>query len=302
MNQKHSVSIVTSMYNATPATLDVIKHLFLPSVLNNVNSDYQLILIDDVSPLRKQTRLVIEQFKEELRSSLGDFQYIESTENVGFSGSYNKGMKLAEGDIILMTNDDVYFPQGSIQRLAEPLKDYSFFGTVAPITDFAYSYQNTKFFPQIQNYSAEELQRIEEFDATLRAQFSGQTTTVPFYDIIGFCQSFKKSDLEKLDYFDTTYKFGNFEDKDLNKRVEDAGGEIIILVDTFVKHGGPNGGSVSVKQNKLVEKTYLKANRKIFEQKFGSDLTAKMIERNADQFVNGHNTIDSHIYSAFKSD
>ena len=91
-------SIVISMYNKNKVTLDVIDKLLMPSLLNNIDTSKQIIFLDDVSPLRKQTRDIIDKHKPDLERKLGAFQYIENDQNLGFSGSYNKGMKLSEGN------------------------------------------------------------------------------------------------------------------------------------------------------------------------------------------------------------
>ena len=93
----YSSSIIISMYNARASTLEVVDKLLMPSLINNLDSSKQLILLDDVSPLRKETRELVEKYKLDLEKRLGDFKYVENEHNLGFAGSYNRGMKMAEG-------------------------------------------------------------------------------------------------------------------------------------------------------------------------------------------------------------
>jgi len=243
-------SIVISMYNARAATIEVVDKLLMPSLINNVNSTKQLILLDDVSPLRTETRAMVERYRQELERRSGDFQFVENQKNLGFSGSYNTGMKRAEGENILIANDDVYFPAQSIDSLISVLENYPNAGAVGPVTNYAYNFQNTQLFRGIKNYSAEELQRIENFASWLK-QVMQDRTYESNNGLIGFCLGFKKDTLNDVGYFDERFKYGLYEDTDLNRRIINSGRKVVLDASTFVEHGGPDGGSASIKQHPI---------------------------------------------------
>jgi len=287
-----SVSLVTSMYNAGPEALAVVENLFFPSLFRNGGPHVQLLLLDDGSPLRAETRQMIQRWQERLQNAFGEFRYLENDNNLGFSASYNRLMQSADGRVIVMANDDIYFPAGAIPRLVSPLMADLAIGTVAPLTDYAFSFQNTRLFRQLADYSEAELGRIEQFDKLLQERVGGTLIAVPFYDVIGFCQAFRKADLERLGYFDPAFEYGTYEDRDLNKRLADTGAGIVVRADTFVKHGGPKGGSLSIRRHDQVQTHHVTRNRSLFSEKHGSDLAEAMEHRNRSQYWEGRHTID----------
>lgn len=242
-------SIVISMYNTRPETVEVIDKLLMPSLLNNSDSSKQLILLDDASPLRTETQIMLDKNKPDLASNFGDFKYIKNSKNLGFAKSYNKGIKISEGESIIIGNDDIYFPINSIDSLLNKLNNYPNAGLVGPVTNYAYSFQNTNLFEKLKDYSAEELQRIENFSAWLKNVM--EKKDYESKRLIGFCLAAKKDLLKELDYFDERYKYGTCEDSDLNMKVLITGKKIILDASTFVEHGGSSGGSISIKQHKF---------------------------------------------------
>jgi len=61
-----NTTIVVSLYNSRPETLEVIDKLFFPSLLNNITPQTQLIVLDDRSPLQKETNELIEKYRSEI--------------------------------------------------------------------------------------------------------------------------------------------------------------------------------------------------------------------------------------------
>jgi GT2 family glycosyltransferase len=246
--QQPATSIVASMYNADPAVLDVIDRLFLPSLLRNAGGDRQLILLDDASPLESQTREMIDRHRPALKAAFGEFVFHRNTRNLGFAGSYNKGLQMAGGRAVLIVNDDVYFPANSITRLTAALDADEAIGAVGPVTNYAAGFQQTRLFRAIRDYSPEEIQRIEQFAAWLRTVMDG--TLVPVdRGMIGFCLAVKQDVLTEVGGFDARFQYAMFEDTDLNRRIVASGRRIMLDAATFVMHGGPQGGSMSLAQH-----------------------------------------------------
>ncbi|HEX5393758.1 MAG TPA: glycosyltransferase [Rhodocyclaceae bacterium] len=296
MKPVESISIVASMYNASQEALEAVDRLFLPSLLGNGGAHVQLLLLDDASPLREETRCMTARWRQRLAPCFGDVVMLENDENLGFAESYNRLMRRAEGTLILMTNDDVFLPVGAVARLTAPLLEDVAIGTVAPVTDYAFSFQRTRRFPQLIDYSPSELARIGDFDRRLQERLGGRLIPVPFYDVVGFCQSFRKTDLERLDYFDPAFRYGNYEDRDLNKRLEDSGMSLVVRADTFVKHGGPRGGSLSVLQHAQFRDRYAVRNYQTFADKHGAVLAEFMQHRCMAQYQDGIDTIDDLVH------
>lgn len=244
------LSIIVSMYNKKQKTIEVIDKLFFPSLIRNVSKEMELILIDDKSPLNKETDKLVRKYRGQLKKKLKSFIYLKNKKNLGFSKSYNRGIMLAKSEAILVTNDDVYFTKDSIKRLYKVAVENKMAGVIGPVTNYAASFQNTRLFKKLLSYSSEELNRIESFARLLRKLMKDKTYSVN--KLIGFCGIYKKSILNKTGYFDS--RVPDFEDDDLNFRVQKKGYSLMLAADIFVEHGGIEGGSVSMSQNKI--KTY----------------------------------------------
>jgi|GEM_PF-1020960 GT2 family glycosyltransferase len=242
-----TATVITSMYNAGPAVLDVIDRLFFPSLLRNGSAEKQLILLDDASPLKRQTLALVQKYESEFRRTFGDYQFLENPRNLGFGGSYNRGMRRAEGQALIILNDDLYLPKGSLDRLLDVLGEAADIGLVGPITNWVTAYQNTRLFPRIKDFSIEEQERIERFAARLRRCVGRRA--IPVERLIGFCWAISSDLVRTIGYLDESFGHGLFEDDDYCLRARRAGFRLLLDLSTFVHHGGPSGGGLSMRQN-----------------------------------------------------
>lgn len=252
-------SLVVSMFNSKPETIEAVEKLFLPSLLRNASNKIQLVIVDDGSPLYRETNRVIAAFQRDLMAKMGDVVYFRNQENLGFARSYNRGIEQAEGEIVVIANDDIYLPEGSVAAMTNILRLEDNAAAVGPVINSAWSFQNTTLFKgKINDYSPSELERIEAFASWLRKIMTGKAheMTGKNRDLMGSCLALKKEALKDVGYFDERYKYGMFEDIDLCRRLRSAGYRLILDKATFVEHGGPKGASVSLKQNR---KKHIKA-------------------------------------------
>ncbi|MCS6817696.1 MAG: glycosyltransferase family 2 protein [Blastocatellia bacterium] len=244
---KLTATLITSMYNAGPAVLEVIDRLFFPSLLRNGSTDKQLILLDDASPLSRQTLALVQKYEPEFRRAFGDYQFLQNPRNLGFGGSYNRGMRRADGQVLVILNDDLYLPEGSLDRLLEVLSEGPGVGLVGPVTNWVTAYQNTHLFPRIKDLSLEEQERIERFALRLRQRVGKRA--IPVDRLIGFCLAISGDLVRTIGYLDESFAHGLFEDDDYCLRARRAGFRLLLDLSTFVYHGGPSGGGLSMRQN-----------------------------------------------------
>ncbi len=269
------ISIVASMYNSRSRALEVIERLFFPSVLNNASSNKQLILLDDGSVLRRETQALVDEYLPDFRRKFGDVHYLVNSCNMGIAGSYNRGMKIAEGDCIIVANDDIYFPQGSVDALSTalfeeensamlgPVTNY-IWSLLGPITNYSWSRQNVgRLFPRLKDFSQQELNRIEDFARCLR---ESRCSRLKVKQLPTFCAALRKTALEAVGYLDERFRYAYYEDVDLCSRL---GLEYDLILDTsiFIEHGGPEGGSVSILQSRSNALFYLIINGWKFARK-----------------------------------
>lgn len=244
------ITIIASMYNGDNKILEIIDKLFFPGLLNNASKDKELIILDDCSPLKNETRKIINKYKKELIKKFGRFNFIENQENLGFARSYNKGMKMAKGEKLIISNDDVYYPKNSINALCHTLGLNLKIGAVLPVTNNAYGFHNSRLYNKLKNYSPEEINKIEQFALWQRRVMNGIKYKAILTDnLTGFCIAINKSFLEDIDYFDERYEYGMSEDIDLFHKIISKNKDLIIDTATFVEHGGLKRSSGSILQH-----------------------------------------------------
>jgi len=292
-----TATVITSMYNAGPAVLEVIDRLFLPSLLRNGSSEKQLILLDDASPLERQTLALVRKYEPELRRTFGDYQFLRNPRNLGFGGSYNRGMRRAEGQALVLLNDDLYLPRGSLDQLLAVLGDGPDIGLVGPVTNWVTAYQNTHLCPRLKDLSIEEQQRIERFAAHLR-QCVGRRA-IPVDRLIGFCWAISGDLVRAIGYLDESFAHGLFEDDDYCLRARRAGFRLLLDLSTFVHHGGPSGGGLSMRQNLPRTLKYAVRNGIRFARKHGLPYRAVLRQSLAGfvQFMFDTNTVTAQLRS-----
>ncbi|MCX6754234.1 MAG: glycosyltransferase [Candidatus Nomurabacteria bacterium] len=243
-------SIITSMYNKHSEVLKIIDELFIPSLIQNGNKDTEIIIIDDCSLLEAETENLINKHLPSLRNSFASVIFVKNQVNLGFAKSFNRGINMACGENLLITNDDVYFPIGSIKKLVDTLSESENYALVGPVSNNIelWSFQYCKQAPKIASYSDQEIARLELFSTWLAKNMHNQRKTVD--NLCGFCFAADASFLKKFGGFSEKYKHGYFEDTDLIKQITKKYGyeKIAVNMEVFINHGGPKGASQTFKQ------------------------------------------------------
>lgn len=152
---------------------------------------------------------------------------IRNEENLGFPIAVNQGIRAAQGETIVLLNNDVFVTPGWDVLLEDWLSAYDIIG---PLTNYAAGLQREA----IPHYGdQDELNRVAYEWARTHA---GQSVEVNW--VIGFCMAFKKSLWEELGPFDETLWPCCGEEIDFCLRARAAGKRIGIAADVYVHHEG----------------------------------------------------------------
>ncbi len=116
------VSIITINYNESDVTLDL-----LQSLRDLSYSNFEIIVVDNASP-KDDPDVIKEKYPE--------ITLIKSTENLGFAGGNNLGVKQAKGDYLLFINNDTIVPSDFIGPLVDTLQQDKTIGMVSPKIKF----------------------------------------------------------------------------------------------------------------------------------------------------------------------
>jgi GT2 family glycosyltransferase len=213
--------------------------------LNSIDVPAKLFLVDNNSSDRSRA---------ELPKEFPDATLIQLKENTGFTGGYNRGMKVALEagfDLILILNNDTAVRPGAIQKLVEAAKR----GVVAT--------------PTIKNiHKTDELTTIAgEFDWE-RGKWGRMATEGRVEAAAGACLLFPRQVLERVGLFDEDF-FLYYEDVDLCARLKREGIPIELVREAEILHH--EGGSTGSQQASPLSLYYNHRNRLLLMKKHSSD-------------------------------
>ncbi|WP_460318037.1 glycosyltransferase [Pseudomonas ogarae] len=212
------VSIVLVTYNNLNLTIQCVN-----SILRNTTwPNYQLIVVDNGSEDGTGDYL------ERLRQAVPTAKVILNLDNRGFSAANNQGLREADGDILLLLNNDTVVPDGWLDPLVRHLRNPSI-GMVGPVTNAVGNEAKIE-------VSYTDIQQMQDFADRYTEARKGRSFDISMLAM--FCVAFRRGILEEVGYLDEAFGIGMFEDDDYSRRVQAAGYRTVCAEDAFIHHYG----------------------------------------------------------------
>lgn len=237
----HYTSIVILTYNQLEYTKLCIESVrkFTPK------GKYELIIVDNnstdetISWLTKQN----------------DLKLILNCENYGVPKGYNQGISIANGDNVLLLNNDTIVTPNWLFNLDSALWSNSEIGAVGCLSNYVSNAQRIAV-----NYSdiTSMIDFAKYFNISDKEKYEVRGK------LIGFCLLIKKEVIDKIGLLDEQFFPGNYEDDDYCIRMLKAKYKLLLCKDTFIHHFG----SKSFKDNNFDYNKIIKTNRKKFKDKW----------------------------------
>ena len=209
---------LTSIIILTHNHCDITKAC-LESIRERTLEPYELIVIDNGSMDETTSYL----------ASQPDVRLIRNLQNRGFPAGCNQGLRIAQGENLLLLNNDTIVTEGWLRRLLRSLHASDEIGLVGPCSNRISGAQQIP-------VGYHDLSGLERF-AWDHAQ-SHQEETSETERLVGFCLLFKRKLMNKIGFLDERFGIGNFEDDDYCRRAIEAGYRALIVKDSFVHHWG----------------------------------------------------------------
>ncbi|WP_404616337.1 glycosyltransferase [Rhodanobacter hydrolyticus] len=198
-----------------------------------------------------------------------DRRLILNLDNRGFAAANNQGLAVADGDYLVLLNNDTHVTPGWIATLVAHLGRTKGLGMIGPVTN------------NIGNEARIEIS-YDDMDGMLHAAADYTTRhaglLTPLRTAAFFCVMVPRAVYEKVGPLDEAFGIGFFEDDDYCRRVEQAGWGIACADDVFVHH------HLSASFNKLKleqRQTLFERNKAIYEAKWGAWSPHKYRDRQA---------------------
>lgn len=242
------VSIVFITYNQLKFTKKFINSI------RKFTSCYELITVDN-----KSTDGTIDYLKE-LQRTNDNIKLVLNKNNFGFPRAVNQALKIAEGDFLLLVNNDIVVTKNWLNRMIEVAESDKEIGIVGPISNSVSGVQLDK------NAKYESIEQMHKYAQLVSRKNKGKIEEFP--RVAFLCTLIKKEVIDKIGGLDERFSPGNFEDDDFCLRAQLAGYKTVIAKDVFIHHYG----SVSFKQNGANEYgKRLKINEQKFIEKWGGN-------------------------------
>lgn len=236
-------SIIIPTYNAKELLVQCVK-----AVIRYTNVPYEIIVIDNGSTDGTVEFCLLHQIK-----------VVYLPQNSGFPIASNFGLLMAEGDAIVLLNNDVIVSENWLSNMLKVLYSNSNIGIVGPKTNRTNGKQKARV-----KYAG-----INQFHAISKKwNIYNRAKWKSVHRIVGLCFLFKRELLERVGFLDERFSPGYYEDDDYCYRARKAGYKLMISGDVLVHHYG----SLSFrKKGRLQKRALLRRNRNIFIEKWGVD-------------------------------
>lgn len=220
---EHSVKPLTSIivltWNQLPCTREC-----LASISAHTSERYELIIVDNGST-DGTVAWLHQQAHQDNR-----IRVIANDVNLGFAKGCNQGIDAAQGEYILLLNNDVVVTAGWLSGMLECYQRKSQVGIVGPMTN------NISGIQRVVDVGYDTVAGLDAFAASFRQR--NRYRMVENRRIVGFCMLFSKQLADEVGLLDETFGSGNFEDDDYCLRAELAGYRNYIAGDVFIHHYG----------------------------------------------------------------
>lgn len=259
-------SIVILTHNQLQYTIQCIDSLFL-----RTDETIEVIVVDNAS-----TDGTVEYLKS--LEQRGDIKLILNDENRGFPAGVNQGIEVANGDSIVLLNNDTIVTTGWLSELHQVMRSRNEIGLVGPVSNNVSGEQRIP-------VSYRDLGSLDGFGWQRRKKSHRQFVKTD--RLVGFCLMIDRKVIDAIGLLDEQFGVGCFEDDDLCKRAIDAGFVAAIAEGAFVHHFG----SVTFRDSNIDFERLLNDNKELFEKKHADPDKETQSQRNRTGSIDSNTSI-----------
>jgi GT2 family glycosyltransferase len=278
-----TLSIVVPVYNAEKVLAEL-----LVSIGRQTDSDFELILVNDGSDA-PATQLI-----NKCRHS--DVIVIENDINIGYTRTVNKGVAVAQGELIVVLNSDTVLPTSFVKDIKQFSTDHPYIDAFGPISNAA-SWQSV---PEIVDPDTGRLAvnalpegwGVDEVSTYIKAVKIG-SKYIPVNLLNGFCYVVRKNVYREAGMLDhDKFPRGYGEEDDFFIRLNLSGKLIAIVPNIYVFHHKTQSFTAEQKSDNS------QAGQKVLHELYSKELIQRLVKNSSSnpKLVALRDRIRSEIY------
>lgn len=233
------ISIVIPVHNQLQYT-----KMCLESIRQHTHNNYEVIIVNNGS--RDDTCAYLDEIPHLIT--------IHNQENLGFARAVNQGLRLAQGNYLIVLNNDCLVSEGWERRLLHVAHNQDV-GIVGVMSNFVAS-------PQLIQVNINNLEDIPRIARQLENEYNNSFLYT--IRVVALCMLIKRDLMDKIGGFDPLFGLGYFEDDDYCLRSFLSGYKNVIAQDVFIYHFG----SRTFRENKRLKNYFLRTNWQKFKEKW----------------------------------
>jgi GT2 family glycosyltransferase len=227
IDKKINYSFIILRYNQWELTLQTIETLIKSLNKATITEGIEIILVDNGSTDSRDQEVF--QFMKDSKFRDISTKQFRLEENMGYPVGINYGISKAEGNILIILNNDLIFSQGWFKPLVDYLRKEPDIGVVAPYLSNASGMQDVGFYET-------DLDIIHKYAIAFMRNHQGDT--IETNRVIGACMVIKREVIEQVGGNDFWFGPGHYDDDDWCLRIRIAGYKIAVIGNSFIYHIG----------------------------------------------------------------
>lgn len=194
------------------------------SLRAHTRDPYELIFVDNGSTDGTAAYL------EELAQQDPRVRVITNRGNRGFAAGNNQAIRIAQGQALVLLNNDTVVTPGWLDGLLAPFSARPDVGITGPVSNRVSGPQ------RVDHPNDARLEELPEFARRWTTTHRGETQEVR--RVVGFCLAVRRKVVDAIGGLDEQFGSGNFEDDDFCLRAALAGFKALIAREVFIHHVG----------------------------------------------------------------
>jgi GT2 family glycosyltransferase/glycosyltransferase involved in cell wall biosynthesis len=213
--------------------------------------NFEVIVVDNNSTDGSQ------EYLSEAENNFANLRVILNETNLGFAAANNIGLREADGNYLVLLNNDTIVPRGWLSTLIRHLQADPSIGLIGPVT-------NTVGNEAKVDVDYDSPADMPAWAARFVREHDGQVFSIPMLAM--FCVALRREVFDKVGLLDEQFGIGMFEDDDYTHRVKAQGFRVVCAADAFVHHFGQAAFKKLIADGKY--QALFDENRRRYEQKW----------------------------------